>query len=636
MNNLILWVQSLWRALGFNPLCPTDIERVAKGRGGEILGVNCEFFPTSADWRVASPLYEGGDVRRTEGVKRKSCRNLTRTLLGVIILVAAIAMPARAQLATSYLTVTGIKVKRLTNAVQVRIETDGLPRYGTDLKDFIYDEYFGPKPTQSFHVRIVGAISRLPTYVPIDAYPIDGAFISPGRTDFARPFFSNGAYDQPEPRVDIEFRFATPIVAQQFAVNVGDDGIRFGQYADPLEFQLKPSPDGRAIVFTIFPDRSDLNGAARLNRSPASGRASQLDVSPNADGTLRILSVHTPLRDLLEKASAHSGVPFLARDDVAALDVSLFLPATSLADLLDTLQTSFNLGGRIEDGALVLGRGDEFQQARSLPLFNLSPDAARLLFPDFLLASLRPDRQGNALVATGSPAILGRIAADLQRIDAPRAQFEITAQVWEINAQRDVNALLQLSRSVGRDRQTLDFGAGTASIRVESGQTDQLLANLQLLSSRGRGRLRAAPRVTVLAGEDGSIFLGQTRYVLVLQQRGREQISQALPLQIGTKLSVSARGSLNSNDPIALTVSPSVSTVDALENKTSLPTIGIREVTSTLLVDPDQSIVIAGLDSAIESDTRGRALKVFPSRRSNREQQQLLVLVKARRIPIQP
>ncbi len=545
-------------------------------------------------------------------------------------------MPARAQLATSYLTVTGIKVKRLTNAVQVRIETDGSPRYGTDLKDFVYDEYFGPKPTQTLRVRVVGAISRLPTYVPIDAYPIDGAIISPGRTEFERPYFTNGAYNQPEPRVDIEFRFATLVKAQQFSANAGDDGIRFGQYADPLEFQLVPSSSGRAIVLTIFPDRSDLNGVARLNRSPPGERTSQLDVSKNADGTLRIAALHTPLRELLEQASAQSGVPFLARQDVAALDVSLFLPGASLAELLDTLQTGYNVGGLIENGSLVLGRGDEFQEARSLPLNNLAPDAARLLFPDFLLASLRPDRQGNALVATGSPAILNRITADLKRIDAPRAQFEITAQVWELNAQRDVNAALNLTRSIGRDSQTLDFGTGVASIRVESGQTDQLLANLQLLSSRGRGRLRAAPRVTVLAGENGSIFLGQTRYVLVLQQRGREQVSQALPLQIGTKLDVSARGSLNPADPISLSVSPSISTVDALEAGTSLPTLGIRQISSTLLVNSDQSVVIAGLETASQSDTRGRALGIFPSRRFNREQQQLLVVVKARRVAANP
>ena len=546
-------------------------------------------------------------------------------------------MPAQAQLATSFLTVTGIKVKRLPNAVQVRIETDGSPRYGTDLNDLIdFSQGFSPKPTQSFSIRIVGAISRLPAYVPLDAYPLDGAAISPGRTDFGRPFFTNGAYNQPTPRVDIEFRFAVPVVAQQFSANIGSNDIRFGDYADPLEFNVEPSGDGRAIVLTVIPDRADLTGAARLDRSPLKNRSTQLEVSRNSDGTLRVLALHANLRALLGAASEQSGVPFLAREDVSQLDISLFLPNATLAELLDTLQTAYNVGGLVENGALVLGRGDEFLEARSLPLSNLAPDAARILFPDFLLPFLRPDRQRNALVATGSPAILKRIAADLQALDKPRAQFEIEAQIWELNAQRDVNYALQLTRSVGRDSQVVDFGTGVASVRVESGQTDQLAANLQFLKSQGRGRLRASPRVTVLAGERGSIFLGQTRYVLVLQQRGREQVSQALPLQIGTKLDVTARGSLNPNDPISLDISPSVSTVDALENGTSLPTIGIRDINSNLRVGPEQSVIIAGLDSAIDSDARGTALKVFPSRRANREQQQLLVVVKARRVSDKP
>ncbi len=648
--NFLFWLTEILVSLGqvsrFTPSglrhCPVSDGRPPSSQRGEAalpsaLAVIFDRFLTFGDVEgsAASPLCEGsgrpsetGQWRSPEGVKRNTCPKLALFFCALLF-----AIPAHAQLATSYLTITGIKVKRLPNAVQVRIETDGTPRFGTDLTDFVdFDKGFGPKPTQVLRIRVVGAISRLPAYVPLDAYPLDGAVVSPGRTEFARPFFTNGAYNQPEPRVDIEFRFATPVIAQQFSANIGDDGIRFGQYADPLEFNLKPATNGRAIVLTIVPDRGDLGGAERLNRSPIAGRTTQLDVSRNADETLRVLALHAPLRDLLKEASEKSGVPFLARQDVATLDVSLFLPNATLPELLDVLQTGYNLGGLIENGALVLGRGDEFQEARSLPLYNLAPDAARLLFPDFLLAYLRPDRQGNALVATGSPAILRRITADLKRIDAPRAQFEITAQVWELNAQRDVDYALQLTRSVGRDSQTIDFGTGTASIRVESGQTDQLLANLQLLNRRGRGRLRATPRVTVLAGENGSIFLGQTRYVLVLQQRGREQVSQALPLQIGTKLNVTARGSLNPADPIALDVSPSISTVDALESGTSLPTLGIREVSSSLVIAPDQSVIIAGLESAIDSDTRGRALGVFPSRRSNREQQQLLIVVKARRV----
>lgn len=560
---------------------------------------------------------------------------IKRLRLTPALLVCALsftARPGHAQLATSYLTITGITVRRLPNAVQVRIETDGTPRFGTDLNDFVDFTNFTPKPTQSLRIRVVGALSRLPAYVPLDAYPLDGAIISPGRSDFVRPYFTNGSFNQPEPRVDIELRFATPLTAQQFSTNVGDEGIQFSQYTGPLQYSVEPSKDGRAIVLTVIPDRADLGAVERLNRSLQANRQSKVDVNTNADGTLRVLALHAALRDLLGKASEKSGVPFLTRDDVAALDVSLFLPHATLAELLDALQTGYNLGGLIENGSLVLGRGDEFQEARSLPLYNLAPSTARLLFPDFLLPALRPDPQGNALVATGSPALLQRIASHLKQLDAPRAQFEVEAQIWELNSQRDLNDALQLTRSAGRDSETVDFGAGTASVRVESGQTDQILFNLQLLAQHGRGRLSSAPRVAVLAGEKGTIFLGQTRYILVLQQRGREQVSQALPLQIGTKLDVTARGSLNPNDPIALEVAPSVSTVDALESGTSLPTLGIREVSANVRVGPDQSVIIAGLDSAIDSQTRGTAFKIVPTRRSNREQQKLLIVVKARRI----
>ena len=544
----------------------------------------------------------------------------------------ALSCGARAQLATSVLTVTGIKVKRLTNAIQVRIETDGTPQFGTDLAEFIDFSGFGPKPTQSLRIRVVGARARLPGFVPLDAYPLDGAVITPGNSDFANPYFSRGASEQPQPRVDIEIRFATPIQVQQFSVNAGDGGIQFGRYANPLQVTVEPSTDGRAILLTVFPDRADLGGPARLDRSPASERNRGLAFGKRRDGTFRVWALHAPLRQVLAGLGEITGARFLAREEVADLEVTLFLPAATRAQLLEVLQNGYNLGLIEDRGTLILGRGDEFLQARQFALGNLSPDAARLLFPDFLLPFLRPDRQANALVATGTPAVLRRIAADLKTLDQPRAQFEIEAQVWELSATRDLNFALQLARSVGRDRQTLDLATGNTSLIVESGQTDQLLARLNALAQNGRGRLRATPRVTVLAGESGRLFVGQTRYILVLQQRGNQQVSQALPLQIGANLEVTARGTLRPGDPISLQVAPRVSTVDALEKATGLPTIGIREASATLRVQGGQSVIVAGLDSTLDFSTQGRTLKILPSRRANREQQQLLILVKARRI----
>ena len=558
---------------------------------------------------------------------------LAPRLLFILALCLMMSAPARAQLATSVLTVTGIRVVRLPNAIQVRIETDGTPKFGTDLRDFVdFGAGFRPKPTQSIRIRVTGARARLPGFVPLDAYPLDGAVISPGNSDFQNPYFSNGAYNQPQPRVDIEIRFAAPVQVQQFSTNPGDGGIQFGRYADPLEIKVAPSNDGRAILLTVFPDRSDLGGPARLNRSPVGQRNSGLAFGKRADGSFRVWALHAPLRQVLAGVSEVAGTTFIARPEVADLDVSLFLPAATPDALLELLRNSYDLGARVEEGITVLGRGDEFLQAREFALNNLAPDAARLLFPDFLLPYLRPDRQNNALVATGTPAVLRRISADLERLDLPRAQFEIEAQVWELRAARDVNYALQLTRSIGADRQTFDFESGQTNVLVQSGQTDQLQARLAALVQNGRGRLRANPRVTVLAGEQGSLFLGQTRYILVLQQRGNQQVSQALPLQIGTTLNVTPRGNLRAGDPISLDVAPSVSTVDALESGTGLPTLGIRQANATLRLDASQSVIVAGLSSDVDFDLRGKTLKILPSRRANRETQELLITVRAKRV----
>jgi hypothetical protein len=539
--------------------------------------------------------------------------------------------PASAQLAKSFSNVTAIKVKRLPNAVVVRIETDGAIRFGGDFSDFVDVDTFEPRPTQSVRLRIVQARSKLPAYVPIDAYPLDGAAISLGRSTFSSPFFADGGWQQPQPLIDIELRFATPVIIRKFTVQP-NRSTWFGDYLGPREASIELSSDRRAIIVTIIPDRADLTGIQRLDRSPLAERKHRVSMIALDAGTFRVDALNAPLREVLGGLAQATGERFAARPEVADLPVTLFLPRTTTAEFLQTLQQATNLGTREEDGALVLGRGDEFFAARSLPLFNLSPDAARLLFPDFLLPFLRPDRNNNALLAVQTPQVLDKIAAQLRRLDTSRAQFEVTAQFWELTGTRDDTSTLQLLRSLGGDRQTLDFQSGESIVNVSSGQTEQLSATLQLLSTQGRARLVGNPRVSVLSGASGTLFSGQTRYVQVLQNTGYGQTSTALPLSIGAQLVVSPRGSNVLGDPIRLDIAPRLSTVDAIESGTGLPTLGLRELSGTLTVGENDSVAFAGLDSDLDFRTKDRTLGLFPARRSNREVRALLVLVSAHRL----
>ncbi len=556
-------------------------------------------------------------------------RRLTISLWALLLLFVPPA--AHAQLATSFGTLTAIKVKRLPNAVVVRIETDGTIRFGVDQHDFIdFSNGYNPLPTQSIRLRLVQTRSKLPAYVPLDAYPIDGAAISLGRTNFSNPYFTDGGWGQPQPLVDVELRFATPITIRRLTVQPYRS-IDFGGVLGPREASIELSNDRRAIVITLVPDRADLQGVERLNRSPVADHKHRLAVSVLSGGALRVEALHTPLRDLLAALSDASGTRFVARPEVADLDISLQLPRTSPLELMTTLARTANVATREEEGALVLGRGDEFFASRSLPLRNLSPDAARLLFPDFLLPFLRADRENNALLAVQTPLVLDKIEAQLRSLDTPRAQFEVSAQFWELSATRSDDAALRLVRTLGGDSESLNFETGEAVVNIAPKLTRQLSATLRLLQERGRARLAGNPRVTVLSGASGTLFSGQTRYIEVVQNDYFGSSVIALPLQIGAQLDVSPRGSNTPGDPIRLDIAPHLSTIDAIEAGTGLPTVGLRDLSGTLTVGEGDTIAFAGLEFASDFSTRRRALGVVRSGTREKEQRALLVLVTARR-----
>ena len=556
----------------------------------------------------------------------------------IFLLALILGGAAHAQLATSFSNLTAIRVNRLPNAIQIRLETNGNAKFGTDLNEFVdFSSGFNPKPTSTLTIRLVQTRAKVPAFVPLDAYPADGATITPGRTSFQNPYFSRNAYAQTEPLTDVQLRFATPLIVRKFSRESLDsyDAIRFGDALGPNEVGVELSSDRRAVIVTIVPDRADLGGEARLNRSPLAQRHKSLKVVALGGENFALESLNSPLHQVLAAISDATQTRFVARAEIADLPVSANLPRADFAVLRTVLERGYGIGARQnDDGSWIFGRGDEFWQTRVFPLRNLTPDAARLAFPDFLLPQLRIDLAQNALLAFAPTPVLDKIGADLQKIDAPRAQFEIVAQVWEIVLSKQNIFSLNLGAQAGGARAFglgLNSENGASSVRVERGQTTAIQAQLQLLQSQAKARLIATPHVRTLAGAKGSLFLGQTRYIKVLQNQYGAQVPRALALQIGTQLDVTPRGAGDAGT-IFLDVAPRVSTVDEIEGSTGLPTIGIREIASSARLQEGQSLVIAGLDQQTDFAARGQTLKIVPSRRRDLENRRLLVLVQARRV----
>ncbi|HVF84429.1 MAG TPA: hypothetical protein VM821_00495, partial [Abditibacteriaceae bacterium] len=551
---------------------------------------------------------------------------------------SAFSLPAPAQLATSFYNVTGIQTTSLPNAVRVVIQTDGTAYFGGDLRDFInFDVGFQPKSVRSFRLRVLGARARLPAYVAIGQYPVDSAGVSVAPATFEIPF-NNTQAPQTVPHVDIELRFFVPVTIRQFSVRSGDPGIRFSETLGANDVEVEPSQDGRSIVVTIYTDRADTRSAARLERSPKSEQKHRLEVSSDGDKNLRLNVLHTPLREVLREVARATGTPFFTSPEVEENDLSLLLPSTTLAGFLETLSRGYGLSvlprpaggflvarGLSSTGTAANGAAQELELQR-LPLQHLSADRARALLPDFLLSAVRVDRDNNTLLVSSSPEIGAKLRADLALLDQPRAQIRIDVAAYEFSSSEDADIALAATFSNRNTGARFNSTTGVLALNLGGDQKRQFAASIQALESRGRVTLRAKPFLVVTSGERGSVFLGQTRYVTVFN--GSEV--NALRLQIGYSLGVTPRA--NGGNLIALNLNPRLSTVDFVDSRTRLPTLGIREFSSNVDVQDGDSIIVAGLDSDLDFAARQRGALTVNTTRRNKQQTASILLVTAHKV----
>jgi hypothetical protein len=545
-----------------------------------------------------------------------------------------------AQLATSFYNVTGIETQVLPNAVRVTIRTDGTLRFGGDLSEWINFEPFALKPTTSFRVRLVGARAKLPAFVNIGTYPVEAAVITPGRVDMVNPYFGDNVSSQTEPRVDVELRFFVPVRVQRFALD-DNEQITFSRVLNALETSVELGQDRSSIIITVVPDRTDFNAIERLRRSPQEAHNHRLAITPvgnPASTQFRVDVLHTPLPQLLDAAAQAMNLRFIDETRSDGADVSLFLPSATPEEFLRALGTyDLVISPGPDARTFSIGRGTSLPQQR-ITLRNLAPERARLLLPDFLLPVLRTDQENSSLLISASPAVVQRVRSDLARLDLPRPQVRVEATAWEFASPEEMRSAILTAYTGSRDFGAFDTATGAFSVQIGPNEARAFRLRIEALVARGQVRLAAKPSVVVASGETGTLFLGQTRFVQVLQQSGGVTEPRALRLQIGYTLTVTPRA--GAAEDITLNLSPRISTVDEVEVGSGLPTLGIREASSVVRVRPDDAVIVGGLDADLAFEARGRSLpsripllgRLFRSRRSSRSQTATLLLVTARKV----
>ena len=493
----------------------------------------------------------------------------------------------------AYCSCVEVEKTQLSNAAIVTIKANGLMQTDADRMDFMQEDEPGEyetKPVTRFPLRIENARSELGSFVDINLYPISHLEIT------ILPDSQEGI------GLELSVVLFTPGYARR--IDLGDfehEGYLSSTNGNGLSnvpVEIVMSDDQRSIIVIAQSDRHvdvDRNGEPQRIRPPKQ----QLDVACR-NGLLDVHAVGVTATELLNEIGRQTSARISLAQASPAL-ASLHLNDMPLAQTLATIARAYGLVlGRI-DGAYALapgwpesGAAYHFAQERSFPVHHLRAEAAAKLFPNAMDRYIQVDRDHNALVATGSPALLDKIGSDLALVDQPSPLIEIEAMVVDMAEGTNLIRELSLQFSDGTTALAWDTASGDITFRILNDRMSRVRVALTALEERGTVNTHVQARVTASNGQYARLFGGALQYFpyKTTPRGNRRQEVTLQRAEVGVRLSgwfytggddvILSRFYLRANN--ITSVSPE-----------GLPTVATRYTRSRLQLGDGETVYIGGL-----------------------------------------
>lgn len=251
------------------------------------------------------------------------------------------------------------------------------------------------------------------------------------------------------------------------------------------------------------------------------------------------------------------------------------------------------------------------------------------------------------VVFSGDEVLVDRALALAQRLDIRRAQVRINVRITDIatDALRDLGVQWsfggvsfkegapppQKTTGTPQGQRAISFGSFTRTpLGVE--------ATLSALQQNNRARLLAAPTLSLLDGERGSILIGDRLSFPVLVTSGGLQgpTFDIREVEAGIRLQVAVQ--MEGDDEMTLTIYPQVSVITGYlnVNGASYPQISTREQQTTIRVKNGEQIVVGGLirDEELKSVQTVPILskiplfgELFTFRKNSKRQSEVVILI---------
>ncbi len=255
--------------------------------------------------------------------------------------------------------------------------------------------------------------------------------------------------------------------------------------------------------------------------------------------------------------------------------------------------------------------GEPLVSTQTTPLQTAPGAAAAMAVSANLNVTIVADESTNSLLIRSNPRDYRQLLATINQLDAVPLQVMINAVIAQITLTDETRFGVDWSRVAASSADPISTSTSTQFLPQPVGSLGGLLftksfldgaarveATLEAIAANNEVRLLARPSVTVINNQEGIIHIGSEVPVQTGEQSTISGTIRSISYRpTGIELTITPR--INDDGIVNLTISQSLSSVDANVGIDDNPVFQNQEISTTVVVRDRENVVLGGL---IQSD----------------------------------
>ncbi|MGD9201633.1 MAG: hypothetical protein PVI26_08735 [Chitinispirillia bacterium] len=325
------------------------------------------------------------------------------------------------------------------------------------------------------------------------------------------------------------------------------------------------------------------------------------------------------LSDVLKVLAERSGMNFVAGEGVNKGKITIILNSTPLNEAINLLVRAAGLSYEIIGNSVLIAEPGKLseevgQSGYVVKLKYLKAEEAAHILSD-LTTNIKVDKSGNMLICFTSPRVINEIERIIKSVDKPHILVMLETRIIEVSMDKmDEYGIdwFKLSPIISE----LSYPVGQLKDGFDPDKWKKKIGNFELsldmLITNGDARILMDSKLTTTNNREASLHIGEVIPYTIQSYNNSSSGGANQKIQkenVGVKIAMIPH--VNEDQQITLTLEPEVSSISSWVGPGSdLPLIRIRKTRTTVRVENNQTIFLAGLISEEEVEAINK-LPVF-------------------------